>query len=263
MSALVILAAGRGSRLGAMADARPKCMTPLLGRPWLHWQLDACLQAGLNDITLVTGHAAEALPAHPAIGRRVHQPDWAHAGPVASLWAALVALPDAPLVIAYGDCLWHPQWLCWLDTARAPVALTVDLAWAALWSARFADPLADAETLRLGPRSARKCRSRALREIGARASRIEDIEAQFMGLLRFSASGTAFLRGALGAMAPAERDRLDVTALLARWLAQGVEIEAIVGDGAWLELDHASDLALYQRAMAQPGFRHDFREPPA
>lgn len=263
MSALVILAAGRGSRLGAMADARPKCMTPLLGRPWLHLQLDACAQAGFSGITLVTGHAADALPAHPAVGRRVHQPDWARSGPVASLWAALEGLPDAPLVVAYGDCLWHPQWLRWLGQARAAVALTVDLDWAALWSARFADPLADAESLRLGPPGARESRSRALREIGARSARIEDIEAQFMGLLRFSASGIAFLRVTLAAMAPAERDRLDMTALLSRWLAEGVEIEAITGSGAWLELDHASDLAEYERALSCPGFRHDFREPPA
>lgn len=263
MTALAILAAGRGSRLGSRADAHPKCMTPLLGRPWLHWQLDACLQAGLCDITVVTGHAAEALPAHPAISRRVHQPNWAHAGPVASLWAALAHRPDIPLVVAYADCLWHPQWLRWLVRAQAPVALTVDVCWSVLWSARFANPLVDAESLQLGPQNADWPRSRALRSIGARSARMDEIEAQFMGLLRFDAAGVAHLRAWLSGLAPSERDRMDMTGMLSRWLAQGVAIEAITGGGAWLELDHASDLALYQAALAQPGFRHDFREPPA
>jgi hypothetical protein len=92
---------------------------------------------------------------------------------------------------------------------------------------------------------------------------MDEIEAQFMGLLRFDAAGVAHLRAWLSGLAPGERDRLDMTGMLSRWLAQGVVIEAITGGGAWLELDHASDLALYQDALAQPGFRHDFREPPA
>ncbi|GMU43481.1 MAG: NTP transferase domain-containing protein [Xanthomonadales bacterium] len=257
---LVVLAAGRGSRLGAQADARPKCLTPLLGRPWLDHQLDTFAAAGLGPPLLVCGHAAAALQHWPRVARRVLQPRWAQSGPVASLHAALAHVADAELIVAYGDCLWHPQWLRWLRAARAPVALTVDREWADLWTLRFQDPLADAESLRMAPAAA-ACRHRRLLAIGARAARIEQIEAQFMGLLRFDAAGCARLRAWLDELPTAQRERLDITAMLARWLAEGWLLEAIVGGGAWLELDHASDLELYERALAQ-GFGHDWREPP-
>ena len=40
----VILAAGRGSRLGALTDALPKCLTVVAGRALLDWMLDALFQ---------------------------------------------------------------------------------------------------------------------------------------------------------------------------------------------------------------------------
>lgn len=258
---VVVLAAGRGSRLGAQAAAQPKCLAPLLGRPWLEHQLDVFAAAGVGPVWLVSGHAGQALVDWPRVARCVHQPRWERAGPVASLHAALAQLADGELLVAYADCLWHPQWLRWLRTAQAPVALTVDRAWASLWSARFADPLGDAETLRLGPADPLTPRRARLLEIGARASSIDAIEAQFMGLLRFDAGGCARLRAWLDALPQGARDRLDVTAMLARWLAAGWEIEAIAGAGSWLELDHASDLALYE-ACLRGEFVHDWREPP-
>lgn len=258
---VIVLAAGRGSRLGAHAAARPKCLAPLLGRAWLEHQLDVFAQAGLGPVLLVSGHAAQALRHWPRIARRVHQPHWQRSGPVASLYRALTQLADGELIVAYGDCLWHPQWLRWLCEARAPVALTVDCDWARLWSARFDDPLADAESLRLAPAGTQSPRHRRLLEIGARAASMEEIDAQFMGLLRFDAGGCARLRAWLAALPASARDRLDITAMLARWLAEDWWIEAVAGAGSWLELDHASDLELYERALAQE-FAHDWRRAP-
>ncbi|MBM3312466.1 MAG: phosphocholine cytidylyltransferase family protein [Candidatus Aminicenantes bacterium] len=51
----VILCAGRGARLGALAEGRPKCLLPLAGRPILEWSLRNFRAAGIQEVVLVTG----------------------------------------------------------------------------------------------------------------------------------------------------------------------------------------------------------------
>ncbi|MCS6979298.1 MAG: HAD-IIIA family hydrolase [Flavobacteriales bacterium] len=48
----IILAGGKGSRLQAEARNRPKCLTPIAGKPVLQWQLEWCARWGLHDVTL-------------------------------------------------------------------------------------------------------------------------------------------------------------------------------------------------------------------
>ncbi len=50
------MAAGKGTR---MNSDLPKVMHPVMGRPMLHWVIDAATEAGAAPIVLVVGHGAE------------------------------------------------------------------------------------------------------------------------------------------------------------------------------------------------------------
>lgn len=52
----VILAAGRGTRLGL--DRRPKCLVEIDGRPLIRHQLDVLGEAGVREVTVVIGFEA-------------------------------------------------------------------------------------------------------------------------------------------------------------------------------------------------------------
>lgn len=52
----VILAAGKGTR---MQSDLPKVMHPVMGRPMVHWVVDAARAAGATKVVLVIGHGAE------------------------------------------------------------------------------------------------------------------------------------------------------------------------------------------------------------
>lgn len=253
---VLILAAGRGSRLG---PDHPKCLTELAGRTLLSWQVDALRVAGATRITLVTGYAAGQLSSHPGLDATVHHADWAQTGPVATLATGLEALDGrTDWLIAYADCLWHPDWIVRLRAARLDLALPCDRAFASLWRERFADPLSDAETLLM---QAHGDHWRLL-EIGQRAARMEDIQAQFMGLLRVRGRAQVLLRMTLAAMDSNLLRTLDMTSLLSRWLHDGVPIEAIPGSGGWIELDRPTDLALYAQRAQDDDWLHDWRRPP-
>ena len=246
----VILAAGAGSRMGTLTRRRPKALLRLAGRRLLDWQLAALAAAGVDAVKVVSGHAAAAWPAQNGF-RLVHNVDWQNSGPIASFACADPAAHDVSLLV-YGDGVFHPDLARALVRSPADIAITVDRHWHALWSRRFIDVLADAESLRR--HDGRLC------EIGARVADVAAIEAQFTGLVRFSRRGWQQAAAALATLAPEQRRRIDTTTLLALLLQRGVEIAVIDVAGRWCEVDSARDLALY-RLLARrcPGWSHDWR----
>ena len=55
----IILAAGRGSRMGDLTLKLPKCRTIFKGKELLDWQIDGLSVSGLDEISIVRGYLAE------------------------------------------------------------------------------------------------------------------------------------------------------------------------------------------------------------
>jgi len=245
----IVLAAGRGRRLGALTERQPKCLLSLAGRALLDWQLAALRAAAVTRLAVVRGYRARTI-------RRdgVHAFDnrhWARGQMVASLACARAWLASVPCVVAYGDVVFHPDPVRRLVAAGGDVAITYDVAWRALWSARFARPEDDAESLRV--------REGRVVEIGRRVAALDDVDGQFMGLLRFSPAGWARVEDVLASLEPHARRTLETTRLLQLLVERGVRVGAVPVRGRWCEVDSAADLELYERALARGSWVHDWR----
>lgn len=247
----ILLAAGRGSRMGDLTAGRPKCLIPLGGRPLLDWQAAALRAAGVKELGIVRGYLAHLL--RPEGFALFDNPRWAETNMVATLAAAREWLETGPCLVSYTDILFHPQAVRALAGVEAELAVTYDRCWRRLWSERFPDPLADAETFRLDPRG-------GLAEIGGRPGTLAEIGGQYMGLLRFSPAGWRRAAALLAGLDPVDRDRLDMTSLLRRLLARGVAVAAVPVEGRWCEVDSEADLRLYEAKLAAGGgWSHDWR----
>ena len=69
----IILAAGRGKRLGALTDDRPKCLVSLQGQPLLSYQVRALRQGGCDEIGLVRVSADDAKGLIEEVSERARQ----------------------------------------------------------------------------------------------------------------------------------------------------------------------------------------------
>src|SRR5437899_3286230 len=65
----IILAAGRGKRLGPLGDGRPKCLVELSGKPLIERQVAALRGGGVSEIGIVRGYRADGLARDRAIAR--------------------------------------------------------------------------------------------------------------------------------------------------------------------------------------------------
>lgn len=234
----IILAAGRGSRMKSLTDERPKCMVELRGKTLLEWQLAALRDAGIREIAIVTGYKRELLAEQGLV--EFHNPRWAQTNMVSSLACAQAWLQDEPCIVSYSDIFYNPVAVQSLMTCKASLAVTYDPNWLALWTERFGDPLLDAETFRLTPAG-------TLTEIGNKPKSVDDVQGQYMGLLRFTPEGWAEVVRLRSALTPEQRDNVHMTNTLQQVIDAGrVPIQTVAYSGEWGEVDSAEDLFLYQ-----------------
>jgi choline kinase len=239
----VILAAGRGSRMGATGDDRPKCLVELEGRPLLDRQIAALRRGGVEEIGIVRGYRAEMLN-FPGLSYFDNE-RWAQTNMVMSLAEAAKWLQSGPVVVSYADIFYRADLVRGLANASGALVISYDRAWRHLWTRRFADPLSDAETFRIDAAG-------ELLEIGGRTANIEDIEGQYMGLLKFTPAAWSVVAALLAALDQPTRDRLDMTGLLRRLLAgRTIPITTFGTDGQWGEIDNPGDVALYQTMIRE------------
>lgn len=247
----LLLVAGRGSRLGALGEDKPKCLAVLAGRTLLEWKLHALAAAGIGEVHALTGYKATALEGWSL--PTIHNPRWAETNMVGTLLhgEALMRRPGRSL-ICYGDIVVHPDVLRNIASAEGDIVIPYDRRWLELWRARFADPLSDAETFRQ--------EHGRLVEIGQRPTSVEEVGGQFMGLLAITPTGWDQLSLMMRTLPADAVDRLDTTSLLRTALAAGIEVRCLPVDGRWCEVDSAADLQRYEALLDAPGgWSHDWR----
>ncbi len=236
----LILAAGRGSRMGNLADDRPKCLVELQGAPLIERQITALRRGRVNEIGVVRGYRAEMID-FPDLFYFSNE-RWAETNMVMSLATAASWLRSGPVIVSYADIFYRSELVRGLADAPGQLVVTYDRAWRRLWTSRFADPLADAETFRTNAAG-------QLLEIGGKTARMEDIQGQYMGLLKFTPAAWSAVEALLSKLDAATRNRLDMTGLLRRLLITEFPIDTLGTDGQWGEIDNPEDVALYENMV--------------
>jgi phosphoenolpyruvate phosphomutase len=245
----VVLAAARGQELGELTAELPKAMLDVAGKPLLAHIVATYRSTGISDITVVRGYGKDRV-ALPGLAL-VDNDAFAETAEVASLACAMAADADGgPLVVSYGDVLFRRHLLDMLADALAAAdddtlaAIAVDTAWQEsrnrghgrrpdfVTGSRPYDRSATIDKVTL---QAMGC------ELGGR------IDGEWMGLVRFSASGARHLAEMLLAWQAEDGQGLAKAHMNQRFnrlVAEGNSICVVYTTGHWLDVNHVEDLVL-------------------
>ena len=136
----IILAAGRGTRMRGLCDARPKPMLPLANVPLLDLAVDRFARAGVRKVFVVVGHHAERIQEHYARVRPPIPVDLSQHSrfllmklsfvvgavhlSVAQLWRALAVYPDLRFLnrLGWAVFIWGMLGVVLFFVLRSPMA---------------------------------------------------------------------------------------------------------------------------------------------
>lgn len=108
----MILAAGRGQRMGILTEQCPKPLLQIGGDSLIGWQIRRLAQAGIDDIVINVAYKAEMIIASLGNGHRfgvniVYSPETGQGLETAGgILQALPLLGDAPFLVINAD-VWH------------------------------------------------------------------------------------------------------------------------------------------------------------
>jgi len=251
----VIIAAGRGKRLGAHTEELPKCLVEVGGRSILDWQLRAFAAAGVDELVVIRGYRGDVLeagaralvPAGMTV-RFVDNREWQTNNILLSLACARADL-DRPTYLTYSDIIFTPPVVKALAGSSGAIDLVIDADYATIYQGRTEHPLEEAEVADLDQHG-------RVRRVGKRALPPAEAVGEFIGLVRLDAAGVAALAGRLDEVlaAYAGRDHAPyqraarlrqayLTDLLQDLIDGGYPVTPLMIHGQWREIDTGQDLA--------------------
>ena len=239
----IILAAGRGSRMGEGTANLPKCMMKLWGKTLLEHCLDSLQKAGFvpNDIGIITGYKSEMIQIKDVY--YFHNADWEKTNMFISLKKAAEWLRSEPCIVSYSDIVFSPEAVKKLRNSSKEFSITYYTGFWELWANRFSYPLDDLETF--------KQEGGKLLEIGKKPSSKEEIQGQYMGLLKFEPSGWKKIEEAITLPMQKPVEKLDMTTLLQHLISLNHTVEVIETSELWLECDNQNDIEIYEKLYSR------------
>lgn len=235
---VLILAAGRGSRMDGHTDKIPKCLVDLDGETILEKNLSTLKEIGLSkdDIGIITGYKHEKIKFDGITF--FHNKNWSTTNMVYSLLEASEWLSTNSCLVLYSDIIFSKSTLIELINSVGDIRITSYNNFWYLWNRRFKNPFSDLETFKVD--------SNKLRSIGKQTNNKSEIQGQYMGILYFSIEGWEKVVSTIYQFEKHELKKLDMTSLLQAVLDFNHEIDVVFTDDFWFECDSISDVKLYR-----------------
>lgn len=223
---VVILAAGRGSRMQGETAEKPKCLVKFKGKSLIEHTIGNLLNHfDYDDIFVVSGYRSELLSNFGV--ESLFNPNWETTNIMGSLMMASEILQSHDTLVVYSDIFFEDSAIQLAVRGSTPSILSLS-SWRSVWDMRFEDPLADLENF--------KSKNGVVTLIGGKAQSLEEIEGQFSGIYSLDPDSWKILQSI------PNLHHLDTTTALNLAIKEGVKFSEIAYPGFWAEFDSISDL---------------------
>jgi choline kinase len=247
----ILIAAGRGKRLGAHTDEIPKSMVEVGAHPILGWMWRAFASAGIEELVVIRGYRGDVLEqfVRKLVPRAifVDNTEWQTNNILLSLLYARPFL-DQPCLMSYSDIIFTPQVAQAAVASTADIGLVIDREFRTIYEGRTEHPLEEGEVSDLMPDG-------SVARVGKRALPPAEAVGEYIGLTKLGARGVATVANTLDRLAheyagrehePYQRAaayrNAYLTDLWQQLIDSGIRIDPIFIDGQWREIDTGQDL---------------------
>ena len=238
----IILAAGQGTRLKKYTQDLPKGMLSFMGKTIIERQIEMYHGCGLDDIIIVRGFAADKIQYSGVI--YYTNKDFENTNMVESFMAANQEFDD-DVIVSYSDILFDEKMLRKMMDSAEDYAVAVDDNWKMYWQKRYGKIDFDTESLSIDS-------SGYIIELGREKPNLDDINARYVGLLKFSKAGLEHIKAIMESAYLHYEDKpwqqsgksarkAYMTDLLQAVIESGKKVKAEHFINGWIEFDTNED----------------------
>lgn len=238
----IILAAGKGSRLGEITKNIPKGMIKLFGKTLLERQIEIYKNCGISDITIVTGYKSEKINFLDV--NKIKNENFSTTNINESLFCASEKLSNS-VIVSYTDIIFEEKIIKQILNFSGDIGICINLNWEKNYDGRSLHPLSEAENVLIKNEKITKIKKNLLQE-----SPNEKI-GEFLGIMKLSKKGGDILlkkysnlkKHHIGSFHTADSfEQAYLTDMLQEIIDSGIDISPVVVDGNWCEIDTVEDL---------------------
>lgn len=240
---VIILAAGRGTRLKDSTKNIPKSLVKLNNNTLISYQIKNYTKNRCKKIYISTGYKSYCFD--NLYLKKIYNRKYQSTNMVYTLINTLKKIKhDEDLIISYGDILFNSVILKKLINSREQFTVVVDLNFLNLWNKRFINPIKDLETL--------KIKKNKILEIGNRPNDLNDIEGQYLGLIKinkkFIKKFINFFENfdSFNPHTIIDKNNISMTSFINLMIKNKYQVTSLNIKNGWLEVDNQSDLKKYQ-----------------
>ena len=239
----VILCAGTGTRLRPYTLSKPKCLVELDGHSLIERQIQVLNYSGIDNITFIGGYLSNELSKFTKDSPLIVNEKFDSTNMLYSLglWLKTQDSFDDDVLISYGDIVYSASILESLKVVNDSISVVVDINFESYWNHRTQNPLDDLESLSIDTDG-------SIKNIGQPIDKIENIDAQYIGLIKLSKSSIQSIQDefikleAKGFVGDKRFSDAYMTDFLQYLIDANYTITACKTESDWLEIDTVEDL---------------------
>lgn len=232
----IILAAGRGSRLGHLTKNKPKSFNKAGKKRYIDIVIDNFNKNKIKNINIITGYKKNLFRNYPQ--KKILNNKWKSTNIFYSLSRASKVLKINTCIISYSDIIYDYRALKTLIEEKGDIVILNNINWKKIWKLRFKNPLKDLENF--------DYRGKYLTKIGGRAKSISAVKGQFAGLFKISPKGWKMISN-FRKINKLHINKLDITTFFSKFLEKNKNIIKVVNyDKSWFEIDTLDDFRKYK-----------------
>lgn len=245
----IILAAGKGSRLGKFTENIPKGMIKIHDKTLIERQIEIYRNSGIKDITIVTGYKNEIINYSGINYIKNHDFDINNINE--SLFCASEKFSDS-VIISYTDIIFEQKIIQQMLKSSANIAIAVNLDWKKNYEGRTLHPTSEAENVLIKNNIVSKIKKNISKKMS------NEKIGEFMGIMKLSKEGSKSMlkkyldlkENHIGEFHSAKSlQTAYITDILQEMINSDYVVSPIIVDGEWYEIDTPQDLEKVKKSL--------------
>ena len=240
----IILAAGRGSRMGTLTKNKPKSFVKIdKNKRLIDKVIENFENLGFKKIAIITGYKSNHFKQFKKINK-IKNEKWKTTNIFGSLICADKILSKYQCIISYADILYEKEAIEILNKSKMKKGIVIlsFKHWKKYWKERFNNPLSDLETFRTNSKN-------QLVEIGNRTNSYKNIKGQYMGVFKIDPHSWQKIKQHLFKDVK-NLNKIDITALFQLIIKKKIcSIHVKNYEKKWFEIDNIKDYKVLKKSI--------------